>query len=295
MYWFGKISLNDFIQSMPSKEEGVRIKDVARQNGYILKNCKLYAYAYYAAQVQGESAPDFKEYGVTKRDAALLRRLNLTHLSVKKYKVHTLKEFDAAVEYLTSECPEIKKWIGKLVSKKMMFLIKSYGLAREEIESILKEAAVAALYKRYPRYESYLHFTNVAKTTMHNTAMSMISFYTTKGRARLQKNEEGAFEAVHVDVAVLTDVTAPPSYGSHLKELLEGIASLEEKLPPKAQQLLMCLAGHHDKGFSEYIEVDNTEAVEAWSYERYLRKVRNYFEVTEEQTNRLFKFIAKRI
>jgi hypothetical protein len=289
-YYFGRISQKQFEKIIGDRKRALAIKAASKRSGYVLKNCKLFAYAHYSAKLKGEKLPKARDYGVAVEDAKILRRLNLAHLDVDTYPAFTLKEFEYVINKLCSSS-ELKTHIGKLVSKKMMFLIKSYGVTRSDITLELYEAAISVAYRTYPMYESYLHFVNIAKANIHSIAHSMIHFYTAKSRQRLQKTEHGGHEAVNVDIGTLADIAAPENYGDELKEQIKAIEKAQNALNVKPQQrnFLLCLAGQRNESFSEFLGTPNDEAVERMSYPNYMKKAMAYFEMTPAKTERLFE------
>jgi hypothetical protein len=293
-YLFNRITMEGFVSYVDNRDEGLRIKDLARVNGYVLKNCKLYAYACYCNRVNGTTLPKARDYGVTSKDATLLRRLNLKHLDHRKHRAFTLEEFDATVDTMVGSS-EIRNYIGKFVTKKMSFIIKSYGETRDDIETYLKEMAIIAVYKQYPRYDSYEHFVNVAKAQIHNKGQSFITSMTSKSRQRLQQNSDGLFEAVHVPLESLATVEAPPVFGSEIHEGLSALAQIEHKLPERTREFLLCAAGQYHDGFSAYLKRGNDDAVETMDYSKYLTCLQKYFGITPERTERLFSNIRRHV
>jgi hypothetical protein len=293
-YLFNRISLKGFIHHVGDRQEANRIKNIARVNGYILKNCKLYAYAYHCARIIGEKLPNHKDYEVTAHDAILLRRLNLKHLDHSKYRSFTLKEFDSTIEAMITS-PDIKNNVGKFVSKKMKFLMDSYGVVRHDIEAFLKEQAIVAVYKQYPRYESYLHFVNVAKAQIHNKGQTFITQSTRAGRQQLIRHENGTFEAAVLSLEAVMDIAAPVQYGLEVRERLLALAKIENAFPERTKEFLLCAAGHYHDGFSAYLKCQNDMAVDTMQYEKYLTKLQKYFMVTPEKTEMLFRNIRNKI
>lgn len=293
-YLFNKISLKKFIAYVGDNDEGRRIKDIARQDGYILKNCKLYAYACYVNRVNEKKLPRPAEFKVEECDSYLLKRLNLKHLNTKDFKAFTLQEFDWTVNEMVKSS-EIRNNIGKFVTKKMSFLMKSYGMPREDIEAHLREMALVAVYKQYPRFMNYLHMINVAKAQIHNKGQTFITSSTSKSRQRLIQNDDGGFEAVHVDLATLADVAAPVAYGLEIKERIEALAQIENVLPERTKEFLLCAAGQYHEGFSNLLGISNEIAVETMNYAKYMLKVQTYFGTTPDKVNRLFDNIRTRI
>ena len=299
-YLFYRIDQKQFLRYIEdqglveSRAEAVRIKEAARMSGYVLKNCKLYAWACWTARVLERPMPKAREFEVSLRDGKILRRLNLKHLEpakgMQRYPAYTLRTFDQQTAKMLASS-DLRNYVGKFVTKKMAFLMKSYGETRHDLETALKESAVTVWYKQYPRFDSDLHMMNVAKAQIHNTGHTMITSLTSKSRQRLSQNADGSFEAVQVDISVLADVAAPPAYGEMLQDHLQALAAVEHRLNQRAKDFLLCCAGHFHEGFSEFLELDNTDAVEQWTYDRYMSQCRKYFETTPERVEKLFSSI----
>jgi len=295
-YLFYRFDQKKFIAYVGDKKVSDHILDILsaslsddsedRGAGYILKNCKLYAWAYHHHRLGGDR-PNREHYEVEKEDAAFLRRLNLSHLSTK-FESFDLVTYDSMFEELLTSSA-LKTHIGKLVSKKMKFIYDSYGVDRKDLEGELRSKAIQALYMQYPRFHSALHFTNVAKTTIHNKAMSMISYYTSPARQRLYLDAEGRHQAVVETLDVSAHkIESGPSYMSHIKEHLETIANLGPKMKPEVQRFIMVAAGHFDEEFSRFLKDDNSVVVDEMSYTRYLEKARKFFGFPEKRVDNIF-------
>jgi hypothetical protein len=293
-YLFNRIDMDKFIAYVGDRKEGLRIKDIARGNGYIMKNCKLYAYACYVARKKGEKLPSAKSFEVDAYDSLLLRRLNLKNLNINHFRTFTLAEFEKVVNDMVTSS-EIKNYCGKFVSKKMSFLMKSFGESREDIEAHLKEMAIVAVYKQYPRFMTHLHMLNVAKAQIHNKGHTFITASTSKSRQKLTQHEDGSFEAVHVDISTCTEVPAGPQYGAELKERLTALSQVEAFLPQRTKEFLLCAAGHYHEGLSVFMKVSNSDAVDHMSHDRYMAKVQEYFGTNQEKVDRLYENIRARI
>lgn len=288
-YLFNRIDLDQYLEYLDrtgDRAEGVRVKDIARLSGYILKNCKLYAYAVHWARLNNLAQPLSKDYDVDSKDAMFLRKLNLNHLP-SSYKAFTLPEFDALILDLTTN-PEIKAHIGRFISKKMKFLIDSYGVDRVDIESHLKEAAITAVYKQYPRYESHLHFTNVAKASIHNVGHSFITFQTAKTRQQLRRREDGSHESVHVDLATISELAYTPSSDFQTRESLNSLIKLEPRMSTNARKFIMCLVGVYDHEFSKFLNSDNSVVIDDISYVKYVKKLQTFMKISDKQKENLF-------
>lgn len=279
-----------------NRETALAIKDAARVSGYVLKNCKLYAWACWSARVLGKKMPSPKLFEVDVEDAKVLKRLNLKHLESRsgfRYTTYTLKTFDRMTQEMLY-APELRNYIGKFVTKKMGFLMKSYGETRHDLETQLKESAILVWYKQYPRFDSDLHMINVAKAQIHNVGQTMITTLTSKSRQRLTRNADGTFDSLAVDISVVAnEVVAPPQYGAALQDHIQVLAACEHKMSTRVKEFLLCAAGQPHEGLSEFLGCDNEDAATEWPYPKYMRRVRKYFDVTEEKVEQLFRGIRK--
>lgn len=293
-YMFSRINLEDFLAYVGDRKTGTRIKDIAKQSGYVMKNCKLYAYAVHAARTQGLKPPRASAYDIDDEDSALLKRLNLNHLDPKSYRAFTIAEFEKIVTHALNGA-SLKNYIGRFVSKKMAFLMKSYGVERHDIETYLREMALVSMYMKYPQFESYLHLVNVAKAQIHNKGQSYITGMTTKKRNRLQKDSEGMDQAVHVSMDAVKEQANPESDVPEIKERLQALASIENKLPVRTRNLIKAAMGVKDDGFSAYLKQCNTVAIERMNYERYTNKLYEYYGTTSERMLVVYQNINKLI
>ncbi|QBX06572.1 hypothetical protein H1O16_gp159 [Burkholderia phage BcepSaruman] len=270
------------------RAEGIGI-DLQGATGYVLCNCKLYAWAYFRHRMGGEKprAVDFK---IDADDARFLRRLNLNHLSFK-YPAYRLATWQAKVYGVIEEL-ERSGYIGKFMNKKMKFLMKpAFGLKREDLKNDMTTQALRAMYLKYPRFDSELHITNVAKTTISNTGKTLISYHTNPSRQRLQLKsggDKGEFESRLVTTEALSNMAAPDQYMGGLRDSLTTLVQLSKNMRPDVQRFLLICAGHHDRDFSEFLKRDNASAVDSMDYTRYIERAREHFGFTENQVTKLF-------
>jgi hypothetical protein len=191
---------------------------------------------------------------------------------------------------LTSK--ELQVWMGKFISRKLIFLTRSYGLKRSDIEGQLLHSGMFALRKQYPIYETELHALNICKTAMHNTGMGIIEYWTRDKRNALLE-ENGSFQAVHVPYESLSHLSVAPEHADELRVNLQCLVGLAPKLKPKARKFIETAAGLHDEGFSIYIGLDNVDAAYRWDYARYMQSLRDYMDVTTQQTTNLLSSLRK--
>lgn len=287
-YVFHRIDQRKLIELLdehvPSFQES--IIETVRVDGYVLKNCKAYAWAFYKATQLNEPLPRAKDFEIEREDLPLLERLNLSHINLD-YPAYTLFDYDALLTSATNS-RAMDAYIGRFVSKRMTFLIRSYGVERNDLEHECKLGALRAIYMRYPQFDSLLHLNNTAKTGIHNAGESQVTFYTSPARQRLQQDSDGSFSSRHVSTESLSELEAPQPYLLHIKDYLEVLAKFSDRMRPATQRFLMCCAGQYDQGFSAYLEENNTEAVEVMAYSRYLSKAKRYFELTDKEVTKMF-------
>lgn len=301
-YLFHRINQAELIKYLKeqdgNKDRAKRIINKVRDNGYVLKNCKLFAYASYMHLMGKGDKPKAKTYGVDLVDAKVLRKINLNHLPQKHLgRSWVMKQgggawthhmMDAMVE-ATLLTPKFNQHIGKYISKKLLFLTKSFGETRETLTGDLRAAAIRAVQMTYPRFESLLHFENVMKTAIHNVGQSKIQYYTTESRNVLYKDAQGMHQSVHTGTHELDMVATPDGYMEHIRERMHNLVALEPKLGPGAKRFLTLACGHYDEEFSAFLKTDNSEAVDSMSYDRYLAAIRKFLNVPQDLVEQMFK------
>jgi len=282
-YLFGLINRQRFFEFVEDRALAKQVLAASRSSGYVLKDCKLFAHAHYVTRKE-DKHPSPLAYSVTRKDANFLKRLDL---KTDRFCYFTPEQFDRLIakSLLT---PDMRAHIGKLVSKKMTFLVSSYGVTKDDLASTLRNAALRALYQQYPRYESALHAKNICKTTIHNTAMNLIQYHT-RGKRQMLRSVlgGGAFESVHVPMEAVFDMAAPKQDSTSIL-VLKDLAAIEDKIPARGQEFVKAAVGAYHEGLSVFIGEDNRDAVERMSYEQYLKTLRSYFNITEQQNDALF-------
>lgn len=282
-YLFGLLNKQDYYDYIGDRVLARNVLVQARSTGYVLRDCKLFAHACTSCRHAGQKPPSPKRFGIERVDANFLSRLNLnTH----QYKLWLPEQLDNLVARSLMSA-DMRAYIGKLISKKMIFLVNSYGVHRHDLESSLTSAALYAMYKQFPRYESALHAENICKCTIHNTAMNLIKHHTRGKRQALRRSLGGSFESVNVTLDAVMDVPCSTDH-LELKDQLESLVALTPRMSQAVQDFLMISAGKFDSAFSEFLGVNNSDAVESMPYARYMAKVRTFLGVSEEQTENLF-------
>ena len=277
-YLFGVIDKYAYRREIRDKDTAKQVWELVANDGYILKNCKLYAYAYHVGRRKGLTVSPAR-YEIESNDIKILRSLDLRAVSLD-FKVYSLFDFtNLEVALLTDKA--LDTYIGKFISKKLIFLCRSYGLARDEIHGDLRCAALYALRKQYPFYQSELHAMNICKTAIKNAGQGLIEFWTRGKRNALMK-ENGEFQAVHVSYDLLSNVSVLPTHDDELRINLQCLSAVAERMPMSQRVWVYAAAGLHDLGFSFFLGKDNRDAVETLPYPRYLSLLCDYHKVTQE-------------
>lgn len=287
-YLFSRIDQKRLIEIIkeecPEAEE--KILEAVRKSGYLLINCKLYAWAFWRSRQGDGKKPKPQDYEIRPVDVAFLSRINLAHISLD-YPSYTLNEYKALVADATTS-KTIQEYIGKFISKRMSFLLKNYGVSRKELEHDMMLSACKAIHMGYPLFESELHLRNTAKTAIHNEGESKVTYYTAPCRQKLEKNADDEYISIEVSTEELAEVEAGESYLEHIRDRLEGLVRLSERMTPKVQRFLMVCAGQYDEDFSGFLKTDNAEAVEDMAYSRYLGQARLFFGYSPVEVKQLF-------
>ena len=285
-YLFGKIGKYEYRRLIGDKETAKEVWRLVSTNGY---NCKLYAYAvHYNRKIGLPTSP--AKYGINQIDAAFLRRLDLSHIK-RGCKPYTLFDFDN-LEGSILLSKDLKAWAGRFISKKLRFLINSYGLHREDIENIFTETILGTLRKQYPFYQSELHAINSCKAAVHNQGIGLIEFWT-RGKRNHLSNEGGVFQAVHVQYDVLNNVGVMPHHDDETHLNMKSIIALSKGMLPKDRAFLEAAYGTYDAGFSFFLGKDNRDAVEKLPYDRYLGLLCDYHSVTHDHQTKLLSSLKE--
>lgn len=284
-YLFHEITVEQFRASFIGTT-GLKIKRLIDTSGYILRNCKLYAWAYHRAIRCGDDIPRFRHYGVSKSDAAFLRTLNLDKVP-KKYPAMTQQQMTDMLGFVTE--PDLVEYMGKFIGKKLIFLDKEFGMPVEEIQQTLVQTAIYAVYRAYPRFNPRTpgHHIAVAKIAVRNRGQNLIQENTTQSRQRMTKDNVPLVTYVH-------DAMEAPEQDSYVKDGAMTLASIEHKMTPKARRFLLIMSGQHDAEFSAYLGKDNSVAVERMDFDNYSSKVKKFFSASSRSVERMYSKIRAR-
>src|ERR1700684_1711703 len=76
-YLFHRINQRELTAYIADRDISEKVLYSVRKDGYLLKNCKAYAWAFHKARDTGDKPPSRVAYGINLSDAKLLQRLNL--------------------------------------------------------------------------------------------------------------------------------------------------------------------------------------------------------------------------
>jgi hypothetical protein len=298
-YLFHRISYKELKKELLEDHEAEATARILKcvKLGYVNKNCKLFAYAWYHyrfMKAQGKLArkPKPSEFEVHEDDVKILKLINLDHLGRRLPKPWSIKDMDSRITSFT-ESKAGKEYIGKFISRKLLFLTKSYGVTRDELVNKMISAAIFSVYKQYPRFKNDLHFVNTLKNKISAEGKTLISYYTRQCRQALYHDGE-QHQAVNVSADLfLANIEAPGQYMSHIRDSLQSLAALP--LGETAQYFLKLATGQHDEEFSAFLKADNSNAVDSMAYPRYLQKVQQYMSISDERLAAFFTKLRRHI
>lgn len=282
-YLFHSFNKYEYRRQIGDRVLAKEVWDRVSSNGYVLRECKLFAYAVHWNRQHGLSTSP-ASYGIDAEDVSLLRGLDLSHLDLK-YKPYTLFNYQVLEEALITSM-ELSTNIGKFVSKKLIFLDRHFAVKRDDIEGALIESSLYALRKQFPIFHSDLHALNICKTAARNKGWGLVEYYTRGKRIRLMK-ENNEFQAVNVPLDSVEAVGVMPEHENETRINLQALVALEPKMAPAVKAFLHAAAGQYDSGFTMYLGIDNTEAASEWEYGRYMAQLRLYLHLSEQQVDRL--------
>lgn len=269
-YLFGLITKQQLKNAYNKKQVEQLLCD-----GYFIKNCKLYVY--------GLTKGVELECDIRDCDKKMLKQISRT------YNINGCRALDLK-EYAQLEQTVIKvliPYIGKFISKKMMFLIKSYGLSRHDLQGELLCKCLSTLARKYPYYESTLHAINTVKSSVHNAGIDLINQYTRQKNQRLLKNKDGTFEQRNIDYSTLVTVVAPEPFAMRHRDERSSLNALQKRMNKRGALFITLAKGEYNKPFSDYLGLDNTIACEQ-NYRSYLKNIKQYLNVNNKQVEQWF-------
>ena len=279
-YLFGAIGKFEYRRQLGDKELAKSLWLKVKNNGYVLRNCKLYIYALAKNRKTGVATSPTR-FGICAKDVPFLKSLNIKFSL--QYKAYSLSDFDN-LEGAILKSPHLDAYMGKYINKKLRFLA-SYGVTKSEIRSEFICESIYALRKQYPRFKSELHAQNICKTTIHNTGQLLIQYWTRNKRQALSTDGK-TFESRFLRLDLASDIGVRPEHestenGWDANRILKNSSGTE-------RVFFNALAGNYEAGVSLFIGADNTEAVEVWDYPAYVKAVAEYCSISPDQVTQIF-------
>lgn len=291
-YLFGAISVKQFRQSVDS---GISLKRRFDTSGYILKNCRLYAYAAHTSRLQnGRVTVRSDDFQVSAEDARFLRALNLSHIPHQEYRAFTLSEYDSIIQVLLSS-KELKSNIGKFVNKKMRFIYRNSEKSYNDLCATLLTEALYGVYRAYPKYKTYNHMLNIAKTCLRNYGHTIIRQH------GLQASRGTVISLSDVPLEVLegpgSGCSSEEGSENHFPSshfLYSKLVEESKHMTVKGRMFLHLSFGLYDEEFSDYLGVPNDKAMGRMSATSYQKKVRRFLNITDLQVGEFYEVIRVR-
>ena len=286
------------------------------QNGVLLRDAKIWMYGVAC----GESYR-FSDFDLTRADRVFMayaqqyrpleQRLKLLCKEEQRDPLG-LKAFDQyAGEVLASE--DLQTYVRKYLRRKMGFLVASYNVSFDELESDLMSWAHYALLKSYPRFDDVGHGLAIAKTTVKRRGVNLMKTLTSQRNNSLITREDGKCERTSVSMSTIGDLTGQflTADGTfiHRSFLVVGIDGVNSSvnsvgwetqraikelltspmLNSLHKEFLNLMLGEQHEGFSEFLGEPNEEYIERSDYETYMHKICRYMGLT---TDMVTSFLA---
>lgn len=288
-YLFGSITVKEFRQSVDS---GISLKRRFDTSGYILKNCRLYAYAAHTSRAaKGKVTVKSSDFQVTMEDAKFLRTLDLTHIPVE-YNAFSLAEYDTLIQTLMTS-QELQSNIGKFVNRKMRFIYRNSEKSYNDLCSTLMAEALYGVYRAYPRYKTYNHMLNIAKTCLRNHGHTIIRQHGLQASRCTYVSMTDITPEVLETIAPRTRTevcTDDPSHHYLYTKLLNETRHMSDK----GRTFIRLSFGVYDEEFSTYLGVPNDQAMGSMHPTLYQSRVRRFLGISPAQVGQFYGVIRER-
>ena len=288
-------------------------------NGDILIFTKTFLYGHVASQTGlipkaipreecSVSSSESKFLLSTLKESPLLEGtlIKFARTGYKALRPHQLNRLTA--EVLCTK--DYESYVGKLVARKMAFLIKSFGETAHDLTTNLKLASMYSVLRTYPAYNDYTHVLRLAKSTARNVGLNIISHATTASRQRLTRDNSPLLVPLHLtegnggasfsdqDGALIQDSFLVVGRAGNrvsndeldVRESLKTLLS-SPKFTEKQRLFLHLMMGNYDEDFSLFLCEDNTDAVER-SHERYLKDMCRYLDISMDIAQSFLRKLA---
>lgn len=244
------------------------------QTAYFLRNLKLWIWRVVTRGYSPRLARTMMDtYDVLDDDIEIARVVHHNpqlladvQLQGQHYRGHRLAQYD---EIMESILHELHSHISRFAWRRLRFISKNGYMSMDDIITDLKMYGLYSMRLQYPKVQSRLHLVNVCKNSVRNFGMNMIASFTTKSRQHMRQEDDGSFSAVKVSIDSVnhdnfltyhnhtSDITGASSEdGNGAAGVLDRISvtRVMEGLAGPRREFLELLLGHHNEGFSEWLQ-----------------------------------------
>lgn len=241
-------------------------------DGYLIKNVKLWLLAVAEAKTTGKSVRLRRDFAIHDSDATIW-----DHLTVKARTVlrragrHSdiacisLAEMDALLVKIERST---HVWSRKFINRKMRFIMNAQHIKVNEIHSDLLCKAIRGLYLTWPFVDNELHAENVVKRTIRNQGLNFIDSCTTKKRQTVMKSEDnsGTFYSNTFSIDSMLPNTETDSgliYEDQDRDLRVDVRRYMSQLCEKRRTFCQLLMGYDVPEFYAWLATNNRKFVRA--------------------------------
>lgn len=246
-----------------SGAESIQIRNDMERNGYFLFHLKPYLFYCFKNNIRKKRKcmALARRFSIRGRDAKLVQFMFSDEIQnalapIKDYPALRPKRIIAQVDRIISE---VRGYTQKFVRRKHSFIVKNphNAITFDDIASELISHGIQHVMLTYPKIQSTLHATNIAKRAIHNNGINYINSMTRQCRANTQRDDNGEFYSTVI--AINTEVQksmesefADDDYQQKIESLLT-CQSLLSSYSGKKQQALRILFGFYDAEFSKWL------------------------------------------
>lgn len=230
------------------------------QNGYISKNIKLWIWYVITKQLSKKKAINMMvDFKIKEEDEYLIYiakkylNKNLIRLS-KKYKAHTLKEFD---KIIADVLEDIDSYTKKFAFRKLSFIVSDGGQSLEDIVMELKYWGIYTIILQYPQIDDMDHCLNLCKCGIHNHGINIIKHASNMSNNVLIRNkEDNTFSSLKVSIeeSFIKENSLDHSVDTNTKTHNRMFVSkILKSYSGKRNKFLSLMSGVYSERFSDYL------------------------------------------
>lgn len=286
----------------------------SKSDGTLLVDCKLYTYMRATLGKEHADAIPINEVDkkacllALKSSPALVQLLQDLHRQ-QNYAALSLENFQFVIEQVL-QASDLQAFIQYKISRKLAFLFKNSGhLSRDMFIAELRNQAIYALYKAYPRFGTIGQMLAISKSAINNHTTNLIEKYTAEKTAPWERDANGKFitsKEVSIDHSPLAMMHIHE--GEHLGNSLivtglDGNATAhhrddEGKVEAfisdvvndrEARQVVRLVSGVYDPGFSAFLGEDNQECSDRVRIDYYIGRVSSYLGIDRNSIHSILR------